>query len=82
MIPNFMGTVATGLMALSLFASPAQAAWDLTKKNNMMLYWGQNAHGAAKPTDTANFQTRLIDYCKDTNVDVRTIMRACQSVLF
>ena len=70
------GAMTAGFMAVSLFADSAAAAWndapatwDLSKKNNFMLYWGQNAHGSYNDTDNKQ-QQRLIEYCKDTAVDV------------
>lgn len=63
------GAMTAGFMAVSLFADSTAATWDLSKKNNFMLYWGQNAHGSYNATDNKQ-QQRLIEYCKDTAVDV------------
>lgn len=63
------GAMTAGFMAVSLFADSTDATWDLSKKNNFMLYWGQNAHGSYNETDNKQ-QQRLIEYCKDTAVDV------------
>ncbi|KAI5791978.1 putative class III chitinase [Geopyxis carbonaria] len=60
------------LVAATLFATYVSATLDLTKKNNMVLYWGQNAHGSYKPDDALQ-QDRLLTYCQDTNVDVISI---------
>jgi len=67
---SFLPTVL--LLASTLFSGSANAAWDLTKKNNVVLYWGQNAHGQANPGTTTP-QKRLVEYCKDPNVDLISI---------
>ncbi|KAF8245418.1 glycoside hydrolase, partial [Wilcoxina mikolae CBS 423.85] len=48
------------------------AAFDLTKNDNLVLYWGQDAHGSYDDND-ANGQKDLLTYCKDSNVDLISI---------
>lgn len=61
------GVVSTSaaVLLLLLFALPntANAAFDLTSKNNLVLYWGQDAHGSYDP-NPASFQKDLLTYCK------------------
>ncbi|KAA8912303.1 chitinase 4 [Sphaerosporella brunnea] len=61
-----------GLVAAALLATAANAALDLTKRNNMVLYWGQNAHGSYDNT-TSKQQQSLYTYCQDPNVDAISI---------
>jgi len=50
------------------------ASWDLSKKNNMIMYWGQNAHGGyINDTSSPFHQKRLVEYCKDPAVDAIAI---------
>jgi hypothetical protein len=51
------------VVATALFATTADAAFDLTKRNNMVLYWGQNAHGSYDNT-TEKQQQSLLTYCQ------------------
>ncbi|KAL7270542.1 Chitinase 2 [Rhizina undulata] len=55
------------LLATSFFGL-ASAAWNATKNNNLVIYWGQNAHGSYNSTDDKQ-QNDLLYYCQDSNVD-------------
>jgi len=65
-------TLAASVAALSALPTLVSAAFDLNTKNNIMGYWGQNAHGAYNGTDDKQ-QRRLVEYCKDATVDIITI---------
>ncbi|KIK71335.1 carbohydrate-binding module family 5 protein [Collybiopsis luxurians FD-317 M1] len=45
-------------------------AYDGSRYDNVVSYWGQNSYGATHSTDVANFQQRLGFYCGDDAVDV------------
>ncbi|KLU85530.1 hypothetical protein MAPG_04553 [Magnaporthiopsis poae ATCC 64411] len=51
------------LLALPVLISGVQAGWNPTGKNNLVVYWGQNAGGSAKPQD-------LKKLCDDPAVSV------------
>jgi len=57
-LPALIGVVATALLAPT-----TNAAFDLTKRNNLVLYWGQNSHGAYD-TSPEKHQKDLLTYCK------------------
>lgn len=63
---RFTISVAAVVIAISTFVS---ADLDLTKKNNIVVYWGQNAIHNFDQTG-ARDQKRLVEYCKSTDVDV------------
>ncbi|KZT19396.1 carbohydrate-binding module family 5 protein [Neolentinus lepideus HHB14362 ss-1] len=46
------------------------AAFDGTRYDNVVVYWGQNSHGAADSSDTADYQKTLSYYCQDDAIDV------------
>lgn len=50
------------VVAAALFVTTANAAFDLTKRNNLVLYWGQNAHGSYDSTPEKQ-QQDLLTYC-------------------
>ncbi|KAK0465287.1 glycoside hydrolase family 18 protein [Desarmillaria tabescens] len=45
-------------------------AFDNSRYDNTVVYWGQNSYGAAHLNDTANYQQRLSFYCNDDAIDV------------
>jgi len=55
------------LSALSFCLIHHVAAFDITRNDNLVLYWGQNSYGATH-SDTANFQKRLSFYCGSDSV--------------
>lgn len=55
------------ILPIITFGSLSQATWNLTAKNNVMLYWGQN--GVAN-FDAKAGQKPLLHFCQDPNVDV------------
>ncbi|TFK57492.1 class III chitinase [Heliocybe sulcata] len=46
------------------------AAFDGSRYDNTAVYWGQNSHGAADSSDTADYQKTLSYYCQDDAIDV------------
>ncbi|KAK0198570.1 class III chitinase [Armillaria mellea] len=44
-------------------------AFDNSRYDNTVVYWGQNSYGATH-SDTANYQQRLSFYCNDDAIDV------------
>ncbi|KAF8531500.1 glycoside hydrolase superfamily [Gautieria morchelliformis] len=44
-------------------------AFDVTRFDNVAVYWGQNSYGATHSTDVVNFQKRLSFYCADNAID-------------
>ncbi|KAM5537237.1 hypothetical protein V8D89_009170 [Ganoderma adspersum] len=57
------------LSALSLGALRA-FGFDITRKDNLAVYYGQNSYGATHGSDTANWQKDLSYYCADDTIDV------------
>ncbi|KAH6917558.1 class III chitinase [Coprinopsis sp. MPI-PUGE-AT-0042] len=51
-----------------LFAALARA-FDNSRYDNVVVYWGQNSYGAGH-SDSANWQKRLSYYCNDNAIDV------------
>ncbi|GJJ13534.1 hypothetical protein Clacol_007788 [Clathrus columnatus] len=47
----------------------AIVAFDITRFDNLAVYWGQNSYGATH-TDVANFQKPIDFYCQDDTIDV------------
>lgn len=60
-------------LAVAGLGDVVSAAWDKNAKNNIAIYWGQNAFGSYN-NDTTLHQQGLLNYCQDTNVDVRLIL--------
>ncbi|KZV77579.1 carbohydrate-binding module family 5 protein [Peniophora sp. CONT] len=57
------------LAASVLLSISVEAAFDLTRHDNVVSYWGQNSYGATHD-DTANWQKTLSYYCDDDAVDM------------
>jgi chitinase len=56
-------TLSSYIVAAVLFAvTTVDAAFDMTKNDNLVLYWGQDAHGSYDKND-ANGQKDLLTYC-------------------
>lgn len=57
-------TLASFSVAVVAFAATAvNATFDLTQRNNLAVYWGQNAHGSYDNT-TEKQQQNLLTYCQ------------------
>ncbi|KAG5733063.1 Chitinase 1 [Termitomyces sp. T112] len=60
-------------MLLSFFGFIAfifqASAFDVSRYDNVAVYWGQNSYGAVNGNDSANWQKRLSFYCNDDAVD-------------
>ncbi|KAI0787351.1 glycoside hydrolase [Fomes fomentarius] len=58
--------------ALAMLAVGAlqAAAFDINRKDNVVVYWGQNSYGATHENDPANWQKNLATYCQDDTIDV------------
>ena len=61
------------LFLLFVLPNTSNAAFDLASKNNLALYWGQNAHGSYDP-DFASGQRNLLTYCKSKWLFVRSCL--------
>ncbi|KAJ7158922.1 glycoside hydrolase family 18 protein [Mycena filopes] len=55
------------LSALSVFGSVS--AYDPTRSDNLVVYWGQNSYGQKNPNDPANWQKTISTYCADTVIN-------------
>ncbi|KAJ7596691.1 glycoside hydrolase family 18 protein [Mycena floridula] len=70
---NFFSGACSSLMFQFLLLSAASfwivSAFDGSRYDNVVAYWGQNSYGATH-SDTANFQKTLAFYCQDAAVDV------------
>ncbi|PIL35449.1 hypothetical protein GSI_02176 [Ganoderma sinense ZZ0214-1] len=54
----------------ALFAGALPAfAFDMSRQDNLAVYWGQNSYGATHGSDTANWQQKLDFYCQDDTID-------------
>ncbi|KAI0762673.1 class III chitinase [Fomes fomentarius] len=51
-------------------ASVGVAAFDNSRYDNAVVYWGQNSYGAVHGDDVANYQKTLSFYCQDDVIDV------------
>ncbi|KZW02028.1 glycoside hydrolase [Exidia glandulosa HHB12029] len=45
-------------------------AFDNSRADNFVAYWGQNSYGAAHSDDQANWQKNISYYCEDDSIDV------------
>ncbi|EJF66447.1 class III chitinase [Dichomitus squalens LYAD-421 SS1] len=61
-----LGALATVVVGL---AGVGVTAYDNSRYDNVVVYWGQDSYGATH-TDTANFQKTLSFYCQDDAIDV------------
>ncbi|KAJ7751940.1 glycoside hydrolase family 18 protein [Mycena maculata] len=43
---------------------------DLTRTDNLAVYWGQNSYGLSNPSDPANWQQTISTYCQDSIIDI------------
>ncbi|TBU55439.1 glycoside hydrolase superfamily [Dichomitus squalens] len=43
-------------------------AYDISRSDNVAVYWGQNSYGATH-SDIANYQKNLSSYCQDDSID-------------
>ncbi|KAI0757303.1 class III chitinase [Daedaleopsis nitida] len=58
-------------LAVGLATSVLQvAAFDGSRFDNVVVYWGQNSYGAVHGDDPANWQKTLSYYCQDDSIDV------------
>ncbi|KAH9998830.1 glycoside hydrolase family 18 protein [Russula compacta] len=55
--------------ALALAAPLSVLGFDITRKDNVVAYWGQNSFGATHTSDTARWQKTLSFYCQDDSID-------------
>jgi chitinase len=53
-----------------LSAIPAAFAFDNSRYDNTVVYWGQNSYGAVHGDDPNNWQKTLSYYCQDDSIDV------------
>ncbi|KAI0715837.1 glycoside hydrolase [Cerioporus squamosus] len=70
--------LASALSLLTVGALRA-AAFDVSRQDNVAIYWGQNSYGATH-SDQANWQKTLSTYCQDDSID--TIPLAFLNVFF
>ncbi|KAJ7650440.1 glycoside hydrolase [Roridomyces roridus] len=61
----------SGVRVLSFLALGATSVlgFDLSRTDNLAVYWGQNSYGAINPGDPANWQQNLSTYCQDSVID-------------
>ncbi|KAH9853066.1 class III chitinase [Lenzites betulinus] len=64
----FCASRAFAVLAASL-AAAGVVAFDLSRYDNVAIYWGQDSYGATH-SDVANFQKPLAFYCQDDSIDV------------
>ncbi|KAI0045076.1 carbohydrate-binding module family 5 protein [Auriscalpium vulgare] len=57
-----------GLVFVLSLAPMLVAAFDMSRNDNLAVYWGQNSYGATH-SDTANWQQTLSFYCQDNSID-------------
>ncbi|KAF7378497.1 Glycoside hydrolase family 18 protein [Mycena sanguinolenta] len=63
---KFSSSIFSALVLSAVTAS----AYDPTRNDNLVVYWGQNSYGITHPSDTANWQQTISNYCQDTCIDV------------
>ncbi|KAJ7032470.1 glycoside hydrolase family 18 protein [Mycena alexandri] len=55
---------------LSILAlSALSVAYDPTRSDNLVVYWGQNSYGQTHPSDPANWQQTISTYCQDSVIN-------------
>ncbi|KAJ6506885.1 glycoside hydrolase family 18 protein [Mycena sanguinolenta] len=52
-----------------VLSAVAAFAFDITRKDNVVVYWGQNSYGAAGGS-SSGWQQTISNYCQDTCIDV------------
>ncbi|KAF8214284.1 glycoside hydrolase superfamily [Mycena galopus ATCC 62051] len=65
-----MSKLSSSAFAALILSAVTAFAFDLTRSDNVVVYWGQNSYGAANPNDPANWQQTISHYCQDTCIDV------------
>ncbi|KAF7378475.1 Glycoside hydrolase family 18 protein [Mycena sanguinolenta] len=65
----------SSIFSTLVFSAVVASAYDPTRSDNLVVYWGQNSYGATHPSDTANWQQTISNYCQvqhsmDTVIDV------------
>ncbi|KAI0635521.1 glycoside hydrolase superfamily [Trametes polyzona] len=60
--------LASALSTLS-YAALQAAAFDISRSDNLAVYWGQNSYGATHLNDPANWQHKIGFYCQDDAID-------------
>ncbi|KAI0045075.1 carbohydrate-binding module family 5 protein [Auriscalpium vulgare] len=58
-----------GLASVLFLAPLLVTAFDMSRNDNVAVYWGQNSYGASHGGDPANWQKSLAFYCQDDSVD-------------
>ncbi|KAF9648707.1 glycoside hydrolase [Thelephora ganbajun] len=58
------------VIGLSLISLRGASAFDISRNDNLVVYYGQNSYGATNGGDQTNWQKRLSTYCQDDAVDV------------
>ncbi|KAJ6528314.1 glycoside hydrolase superfamily [Mycena vulgaris] len=58
-----------------VLSAAAMFTYDPTCTDNLVIYWGQNSYGANLPSDPANSQQTISNYCQETVIDVITHYR-------
>ncbi|KAF7378476.1 Glycoside hydrolase family 18 protein [Mycena sanguinolenta] len=60
----------SSIFSALVLSAVAASAYDPTRNDNLVVYWGQNSYGKTHPSDTANWQQTISNYCQDTCIDV------------
>lgn len=66
--PRLQAFIGLASVLLSFIAQRV-AAFDPTRNDNVVAYWGQNSYGATH-SDQANWQKSIDFYCQDNSIDV------------
>ncbi|KAF7375048.1 Chitinase 1 [Mycena sanguinolenta] len=59
----------SGVLCVLALSVVSAFGYDPTRSDNLVVYWGQNSYGAKNPSDTANWQKTISNYCQDTVID-------------
>ncbi|TFY80831.1 hypothetical protein EWM64_g3176 [Hericium alpestre] len=69
MLGSPLNVVRLSLLSI-VFGSLPVFGFDVSRNDNVAVYWGQNSYGATHTSDTANWQQTLSFYCQDNSIDM------------
>ncbi|CAK5262051.1 unnamed protein product [Mycena citricolor] len=66
-----MSAAAAAASVLSILAFSASAAgFDISRNDNLAVYWGQNSYGVTNPGNPSQWQQTISSYCQDDVIDI------------
>ncbi|KAJ7302413.1 glycoside hydrolase family 18 protein [Mycena albidolilacea] len=65
-----MFRLSSSVFSALVLSAVAAFAYDPTRSDNLVVYWGQNSYGATHGSDVPSWQQTISNYCQDTCIDV------------